>query len=162
MLIICALSLFFLVWLEAYRFIFSKNQFFISLILSIGFLFSISLIFALILIFYFPLLTLDLTWISLFSLFWDFGILSVSLILILSVRDGPASHCFCLCLIYKQWEGILRLQMFWFCASTGKGMVRAISSFLNWRQMNVVLNLGGGLEFCHLNYLRSLFWGTQF
>lgn len=103
-----------------------------------------------------------ITCISLFSLFWDFEILSVSLILILSVREGPGSCRFCLFLISKQWEGILGAAMFWFYASTGKGMVRAISSFLNWKQMNVALNLGGGLAFCHLNNLRLLFWGTRF
>lgn len=81
-----------------------------------------------------------MTWISLFLLFWDFGILSVSSILILSVRDGPGSHSFCLCLIYKQWEGLLRLQMFSFSASTGKG--RAISSSHHWKQMNGPLNPG--------------------
>lgn len=41
--------------------------------------------------------------------------------------------------------------MFWFCASAGKGTVRAISSFLNGKQMNVALNLGGELAFCRLN-----------
>ena len=94
--------------------------------------------------------------------FWDF----VCFIDIDSLSERwPRLPQFCLCLIYEQWEGLLRLQMFSFSASTGKG--RAISSSHHWKQMNGALNpglcvLGCGVRHCvcHSNDLKPLLWDT--
>lgn len=45
-----------------------------------------------------------ITWISLFSLFRDLGILSLPFRWIHAVRDGLASHGSCLHLIWERWE----------------------------------------------------------